>query len=264
MTLYDIYTHSLEAKDINGNFASTRTSPDQRYVLASVSNANYAEMGYSGAEYSSGNTLTEGGVDRGAGTVSTAHVHTGSYALLVAYGNTGFNYTLNAGIADVSKKYKASVWVYAPGESETQPELNKIDLYYTVNGHDIRIVHPVLQKSKSKSWYLLNLDIDANPSASSVYVGVRNNTSRGVYFDDFRVYPMDASMNSYVYDPFTGELAFMLDANNFYTKFEYDAMGRLVRSSRELLNFDYGDGKESYRADAILKEIKYNYGNVKK
>jgi hypothetical protein len=61
-------------------------------------------------------------------------------------------------------------------------------------------------------------------------------------------------------DPFSGELTYMLDGNNFYTKFEYDAMGRLIRTSKELLNYDFGPGKESVKPDAILKEIKYNYG----
>jgi hypothetical protein len=37
-------------------------------------------------------------------------------------------------------------------------------------------------------------------------------------------------------------------------------MGRLVRTSKELLNFDFGSGKESFRADAVINETKYNYG----
>lgn len=253
VTLTDIYSHALEAKDINGHFASSRFDKDQRRVIASAVNAAYDEMGHSGAEYSAGNTHDEGGIDRGQGIPATAFAHTGRYSLMVPRGVEGFNYTLPS-----RKNYKASVWVYAPGLAETQNELSKIQLYYRVNGVETK-VSPVVQKSKSKSWYLLSIDIYPGQSGE-VRVGVRNNAPREVYFDDFRIHPLDASLTAYVYDISTGELTYILDGNNFYTKFEYDAMGRLVRTKKELLNFDFGDGKESHRADVVLNEYKYNYG----
>lgn len=263
LTLYDVFSHGLEAKDLNGNFAATRMDKDQKYVIATASPASYQEIACSGAEYYAGNTEDEGGVNRGEGNASTAHAHTGKNSLLVGFNSKGFNYTLEAGKADLSKKYRASVWLYVPGEGEIQAELDKIELYYSVNGHIRGKVHPVLQKSKSKNWYLLNITITPE-GTGKIYIGCKNNASRGVYFDDFRVHPLHAAMVSYVYDPFSGELNYMLDANNFYTRFEYDAMGRLIRSSKELLNFDFGDGKESFRADKILGEVKYNYGRNNK
>jgi hypothetical protein len=258
LTLYDVYSHGLEAKDLNENYASTRMNREQNKVIASAANARYDEMAYAGAEYYAGNSEKEGGVHRGDGNASKGQAHTGQFGLLVGTNKKGFNYTLSLGKADLTKKYRASVWVYAPGEAESQADLNNLQLYYTLNGEEIASVHPVLQKNKSKSWYLLNLDITPN-GTDQVFVGVRNNTQRGVYFDDFRVHPLNGSLTSYVYDPFSGEVNYILDGNNFYTRFEYDAMGRLVRTSKEMLNFDFGAGKESYRADAVLKEVKYNY-----
>jgi hypothetical protein len=255
---YDVNSHSLEVIDINGNFASTRLERNQQRVIASAVNASYDEMGYSGAEYIAGNTEKEGGIDRGDGVPVTAFAHTGNFSLLVGSGSKGFNYTLNSGLANLAKKYKASVWVYAPGITETQSELNKIELYFKINGVETK-VHPTLQKNKSKSWYLLSIDIDPTGSTET-YVGVRSNAQREVYFDDFRVHPLNASLTAFVYDNVTGELTYILDNNNFYTKFEYDAMGRLARTKKELLNFDFGNGKESFRADAVLKEFNYNYG----
>jgi len=73
-------------------------------------------------------------------------------------------------------------------------------------------------------------------------------------------HPIDASMVSYVYDSFSGELSYMLDANNIYSHYEYDAIGRLVRTSREQLNYDFGNGKESFKPDHITGEVIYNYG----
>jgi hypothetical protein len=235
---------------------------DQRRVIATATHAAYGEMAGSGAEYYAGNAQPEGGVSRGEGTPSTAHRHTGQYSLLVGNNNKGFDYTLQRAQADLSKSYRASVWVYVPGAGETQAELNKIQLSYSVNGTEKRSVHPVLQKNKSKSWYLLNLDMGPEGSGD-ISITCHNKSSRGVYFDDFRVHPLDASLTTYVYDAFSGEFAYLLDANNFYTYFEYDAMGRLIRTSRELFNFDFGDGKESYRADKVLNEVEYNYGRKK-
>jgi hypothetical protein len=258
ITLYDTYSHGLEATDINGQKVSTRMDPEQVRVIASTANAAYNETAYSGAEFSAGNAFNEGDVNRRDGNPSIAKAHTGKYSLLVNSNGKGFSYTLKSGKVDLTKKYRASVWLYTPNDGETQSELNKMQLYYSINGVE-KEVHPILQKSKSKSWYLVNLDIMPNGN-SDIVVGVRNNSVKGVYFDDFRVHPIDASMTAYVYDPFSWEVTHMLDGNNLYTHYEYDAIGRLVRSSREQLNFDFGDGKESFKADKITGEVIYNYG----
>ncbi len=256
---YDMYSHGLEAVDMNDNYAATRMDRNQQRVIASVVNAKYKEFANSGAEYYAGNMDKEGDVSRGEGNPSSGHKHTGTYSLLVGVNKIGFNYTLSSPAADLTKKYRASVWVYAPGDAESQEDLDKIELFYSVNNQQVASVHPILQKNKSKSWYLLNLDIPPN-SNSQVVIGVRNATQRGIYFDDFRVHPLNSVITSYVYDPFTGQVNYMLDSKNLYSRFEYDRMGRLIRSSKELLNFDFGQGKESYRADHVLSEMKYNFG----
>jgi hypothetical protein len=257
VTLYDPYSHAREEEDMNGHKATTLMDYRHERVIASAAPAGYYEAVYSGAENMGGNNEKEGGADRGQGNPSTGIAHSGKFSLLVAANTAGFNYTLESYHADLLKKYRASVWVYAPGEAESQQELNSVQLFYTVNGIEHE-VHPKVQKNKSKSWYLLNLDID--PHGNNVFIGVRNNTSRGIYFDDFRIHPLHAAMTSYVYDKDSGELTYILDSNNIYTKYEYDALGRLTRASKELLNFDFGDGKESYRGDRILQEVRYNYG----
>jgi hypothetical protein len=257
ITLSNIYSDALEASDLNNRYAATRMDPSDERVIASVGNSRYGEMAFTGAEYYNGNSLSDGGVSRGEGNPSSTRAHTGKYSLLVGYNSKGFQYTLRSSEANVHKKYRASVWVYVPGDSETQPELDKVELYYSVNDVVKKAQHPVLQKNKAKSWYLINLDI--MPSEGDITIGCRNNASRSVYFDDFRVHPLDAAMTSYVYDPFSGELTYMLDANNLYLKFEYDAAGRLTRKSKELLNFDFGPDKESFKADRILQDVEYNY-----
>lgn len=54
-----------------------------------------------------------------------------------------------------------------------------------------------------------------------------------VYFDDVRVFPEDASMKSYVYDPQNLRFVAELDERHFATFYEYDSEGRLVRVKKE-------------------------------
>jgi hypothetical protein len=258
-TLYDTYSNALEARDLNGNYSASRMSSSKAKVVANTLNSKYEEMAYSGAEFYAGNTTEDGGVLRGGGNPSKSHIHTGEYSLLVGSSKTGFEFNIDAAECDMNKKYRASVWVYAPGTTETQDELNNIKLIYRINGKEIAKSSPKVQKSKSKSWYLLNLDINPD-GANTISVSVENQTNRDVYFDDFRVHPLNSKMNSFVYDSFTGELTYIIDNNNIYTRFEYDAVGRLIRTSRESLNFDFGDGKESYKDDKKLSETIYNFG----
>jgi len=179
-------------------------------------------------------------------------VQTGSYVR--------FQYKENFINGDPNDPYDFKKFDIDPAESETVDNIVGAQLYYSTNkGKEVE-VHPTIQKNKSKSWYLIEMEIDPS-GADDIVIGCRNNTARNVYFDDFRIHPLDAAMTSYVYDAFSDELTYILDANNFYTQFEYDVMGRLVRTKRELLNFDFGDGKESFRADKIIGETIYNYGN---
>ena len=255
ITKYDPYSHTLEAKDINDNYAATRMDNDHRLVLATAANASYDEIAYSGAEDYVGNDRSEAGVERMDGVSSVAFAHTGEYGLKVSTGKQGFQFTT---VATGNKGYHASVWVYLPGNSETEDQMEQVRLYYTVNGVERGSVHPIPQINKSKNWYLLNLDMDLT-GGGEVVVGCRNSSVRNVYFDDFRVHPLDASMVSYVYDNDTDEVTHILDNNNIYTHYEYDAAGRLVRTSRERMNFDFGEGKRSFRADQKLQETIYHY-----
>ena len=266
ITLYDINSHALEGQDINGNYAATRLDADLYKVIASAANASYQEFAYSGAEQLTGRS-EEGGVGvtlvAGEVGVSNAFAHTGENSLLVNTGQKGFSATItNNEFSSLDKPYFASVWVYLPGKSETETEMAKVRLSaYGDDGRRIATVVPRYQQQKSKSWYLLNLVIDPK-SNQQIRVVCENGAERGVYFDDFRLHPLEASMSSFVYDAHTDELTYILDADNLYTHFEYDAQGRLIRSSRERLNFDFGQGKRSFRADQKLQQIHYNYAET--
>lgn len=62
---------------------------------------------------------------------------------------------------------------------------------------------------------------------------INASNSMPVYFDDIRIYPIDGSMKSFVYDPENFRLMSELDENNYATYYEYDNEGGLVRIKKE-------------------------------
>ncbi|QQX76516.1 MULTISPECIES: hypothetical protein [Aequorivita] len=53
------------------------------------------------------------------------------------------------------------------------------------------------------------------------------------YFDDFRIFPYNGNLKSFVYDPVTQRLMAELDENNYATLYEYDKEGGLIRVKKE-------------------------------
>ncbi|MEM9341060.1 MAG: hypothetical protein AAGA66_20170, partial [Bacteroidota bacterium] len=251
VSLYNYNSHALEAVDINEDQVASRMDPRQFRVLATVANASYDEVYYSGAEYYEGNDGTEGGVSRLSGAPTTGRAHSGSYSLITAPGREGFEVVLEH---PKERRYRASVWAYLPGDAETPEEMRRVELYAEADGVQVASVSPEFQENKSKNWYLMNLDIDPPPGTQTLRVSVYNDAIRAIYLDDFRVHPQDAVMTSYVYNQRTGEVTYILDKDNLYTQFEYDAMGRLTRTYREIF----------YTVDRVLNETIYHYSNENK
>ncbi|MEI6946323.1 DUF5977 domain-containing protein [Paraflavisolibacter sp. H34] len=69
--------------------------------------------------------------------------------------------------------------------------------------------------------------------------------AEGVTIDELRLYPRNAQMTTYCYQPLVGVTS-TCDANNRFTFYEYDGLGRLVEIKDEQGN--------------ILKNIAYNFG----
>lgn len=71
-----------------------------------------------------------------------------------------------------------------------------------------------------------------------VYLGFDDDVSVGgpdykVWFDDVRVFPADAAMTSYVYNPYNLKLEAVLDQNNYASIYEYALDGALERTKKE-------------------------------
>lgn len=230
VTRYTHWSYPVEAKDINGNFAASKMADNFSKTVAG-GNARYTEMYYSGAEHVLSGNNFEGEV-KGASFRSSSKAHSGDYSVK---NNTASDKvfevsgTIGANQTDVSKsfrpgKYKVSLWFDDSDQCGGVPVL-------TVNGG----VKPYSDKVKAGTWSQYNYYVDLTSAMETLNLSV-SSTAIGHYFDDFRMHPIYASMNSYVYDKDTDELTYILDANNMATKYVYDPAGRLCKTYVEVMN----------------------------
>jgi len=258
ITLYDVFSKTLEARDMNNNYSATHMNYGEQKVALTGGPANYSEMAYSGAEDAGVNQTNTAFVQAAGGVVSTAAAHTGARSLLLApSGTRGFLYTVNTARLALGRAYTAAVWVKpVSGTNST------VRLYYDIDGTVKG--SSIASGSSTKTaggWSLINLTLTAGDIASGSVLHVwcqNDDASLQAYVDDMRFQPVNASTTAYVYDPFSGELTYILNNNNLYTRFEYDAAGQLVRTYKEKLNtgtFANGEFKTN--------QYTYNYGAVK-
>lgn len=232
---YTHYSSALETSDINGMKSSVKLGYQEQLPLASASNAKYVEIAYSGAEDVVSQKLFGGEVGIGNGSIVSTSSHSGNNSLQLSSG-TGFVFKSD-GISP-SKKYRASVWTNSTNGR----------IYYKLNGGPTEQLSaaPIEQK-KIGSWYLL--EFNNIPGGTSIEIGVKNNSTGVVLYDDFRFQPMDANMNCFVYDKVTQKVTHILNNDNLYDRFEYNDGGVLVRTFRE--SFKYGE--------KMISETKTNF-----
>ncbi|HYE55521.1 MAG TPA: hypothetical protein VD996_11780 [Chitinophagaceae bacterium] len=233
ITLYNTYSNALEAVDVNNAYGSTKFGYNNSKVLFTVGPARYHEMFYAGFE---DNSYTEGlsGISS-----STAYVegngnnHTGEKHLYVLPSVSNvFSYNVSTDKLVPGRDYFASIWIKAPTAQQSYAQL-----YYSINGGSKSMSAPASSSPQAGDWRLLTLKIPGSVITPGVTlnVGLVNNYFQPCYADDFRFQPFDSEGTAYVYNSQTGELTYMLDNNNLYTHFQYDAVGRLVKTYRETL-----------------------------
>ncbi len=233
--LYDRNSHPLEIVDINDNKASTKMGNRDSWVL-STSTAPYTEAYYSGAEYIHyRNVGYFDGEVRSSGQ-STEKSHTGDYSVKATAGLQGFRVFTD--FAARPGKYKVSVWVNNTNKSNARVNVGNGNENF--NGEEIVAGH----------WTQMNHYFDLN-GQQAVYVTSASGT---VYFDDFRMHPVWASMNSYVYDE-NGRLSFVLGPNNMGAHYRYDTMGRLTS-----VGIEVEAGTTSIANGGYINSQRYKYG----
>lgn len=251
LTRYNVYSAALEAKDFNNQFVSTKMGYQNSKVTVTAAQARYGEIAYTGAEdqmLQYGKLSTN--ILLGEGEISSDVAHTGSNSISLEPGKTGITYQVPLSDLDpVRRDYQCKVWV------KSAEDVTKARMFYKVDNQAIVFNSPSFQKTAA-GWYLLEMRVPSSVLASgnSLTVGCKNIGEVGIInFDDFRFQPLSSPATSYVYDRNTGELTYIIDNNNLYVKYEYDAIGRLVKVSKEVL------GKSVV---PVVKEIVYNHAKA--
>lgn len=261
---YSRDSRTLESRDFNGLYASSRLGYDDNYVLATASNARFHEIFSSGAESQRGTTQFLESEVQGVGDIheNTSFAHTGEACLRVNTGQYGF-YLIGSSTSALNQtqQYQASVWVRTDNKESARLTVLVKDGESTL----FQIARDVSDAStvRAGDWYKLTLLIDfaALDLSPGEYIEVTTTSLDGfVYFDDFRLEPYDAAMLSYVYDDATGRLTATLDAENFATVYEYDDAGRLERVKQEFPENGTPGSSDYYPGGfQTVQEYDYNY-----
>lgn len=278
ITAMNNYSHILESKDLNGVYSSCLLDSNQSNTIAYASNAKKGEIAYCNFE-----SFEFGGNSQGNMKVSTPNPwvinisnpyvccsklkqHTGNVSLRVLSGD-GCTYTNeynSVSIDDLnpSKAYVASVWVFASKDDE----FDEASLYFKTSRANINIkfgevsisnTDKNFKKSGAGLWHRLELTIPPGvaQNGDKIIIGCKRKTmaadqTHAVYFDDFRVQPLQSDMSTYVYDVY-GRVIYTLNNDNLYTKYSYDNAGKLSAVFKEI----FGPQKE-----VLVSQSKINYG----
>lgn len=268
-TRYDHYSHALESRDVNGAYNAVKTGYNQSQEIATVGNAKYTEFAYSGAEDPAVETpgYFGGEVSIGVGQrYASANVvaHTGQYCSRVGAQGTGFNFrgVVGTGVTNITAgtSYRLSTWVHRDdvgGVGRLFAALDNVPLAET----------SILATNTKRAgdWFRLDLVATVPASATAgqtVVFGCRNAGNDFVYFDDFRVCPLKANMSSKVYDPHSNRLTHVLDNENLYTRYEYNAAGRLLRVYKESFDRPSSNAPIAPPTSRLVKEYDYNYAHM--
>lgn len=259
------YSKVLEVSDMNNVNSSAICDPSSKYVIASAANAARDEIAYTGCEFKDYYTINsdpvksilEGYVKLGNGAVvnDKNRAHTGMHALKVDKSQEGFSYSF---LPRLGKYYRASVWVHIPNFEDESQHLDYARIICRYKDSKVQIGGMAIlnEKFKANAHHLINLDISAdqisliNGVLPEIEFVCLNRADQSIYFDDFRVSPLDASLFTYVYDLDNGRLTHILNNENLYQRFEYDDMGTLRKVFQELF----------YPAEKIVSEQSFNYG----
>jgi len=135
-------------------------------------------------------------------------------------------------IPEPGETYAISLWVKEGGASATDTTYNApfVQIQY---GGGVTNPAPFIAKGKIiEGWQRIYSEFTIPSLATSITVQLGSNSGTS-HFDDIRIYPINGSMKSYVYDPVSLKLIAVLDENNYATLYEYDQEGSLIRTKKE-------------------------------
>ncbi|MBI2968478.1 MAG: hypothetical protein HYY40_11800 [Bacteroidetes bacterium] len=137
----------------------------------------------------------------------------------------------NSFAPEPGKNYILSAWVKendVTATTYTGPEI-MLEFLFNVG----QTLHFKAKGNIIDGWQRIEEEFTVNNAAIGINVVLKNTGTTDVFFDDIRIFPVDANMKSFVYDPVTRKLAAELDERNYATFYEYDEEGSLIRVKKE-------------------------------
>jgi len=241
ITKYSPYGYPVEEQDVLGIKSSAKFGYNNTLPVSVVQNAGYDETKFIDFEY--------GFVSSPTGIVTTQFAHTGraSYDLSL---DPNHNFVTNYPISNAmisGKGLGIKLWlrnslsevVTSPNYRLKNPNL-QLKAIIGTQPFDMKLI------AQTGEWSLYSVDIKnfvtipLSPSGSANYnikLSYNHSTvgSEKVLIDDFRVQPLDASMNCSVYMA-DNKVAAQFDDQHFGVFYEYNNKGQLVRKSIETIN----------------------------
>ena len=169
--------------------------------------------------------------------LSTVKAHTGTQSLRVELNEDFMQVKLRPRSA---RTYIVSAWVSR--DDTDVPTFDTGDLgiqiKYWQNGQEMTAQRPALFVPGGPiiaEWQRVEGQFQVPADADSISIALQYGTgfAPGAYFDDIRVEPLDARLETFVYDPATMRIGAKLDNNNLATFYSYQADGSLQQTQRE-------------------------------
>lgn len=250
VTKYTPNGNAIEEKDAIHLYSAAKYGYAQTVPYMVAQNATYDEAFFESFEVSypvSSNLYLEEKVKHIASDISSAYAHSGSKSLVLGTKNftiTETNLTPKMSNEGISVK----VWVKDPQRTQV-PVKGSIVGNVTVPLNFAKI-------AQTGEWSLYEAKV-TNWSGMTTNMGIKvllvNNVSgqSDIYVDDYRLQPLKASMNAYVYDVKTLRLLASFDDQHFALFYQYNDEGKLVRKL-----------KETERGTKTIAETQYNLPKV--
>jgi len=194
-------------------------------------NSNGAKRPWKGKVGIITNTSSESNPYSQENFVISNSAHSGKQSLMVESGNT-VTFKQNILNLEAGKKYIFNAWIKC-GNSNIDTYKNDFNDYikvicgattYSLNSNSYKT-------QLIEGWQLVQLEFTA--LAGQLSIQLNSLSGDDVYFDDIRIFPSDANINSYVYNKTNYRLMATLDNNHFATFYYYDTEGNLFLVKKE-------------------------------
>lgn len=237
----DVHAVNIDAGDhfmIPGLAPALDETTRDEFTLLKLTLANGSDLGtswwtgeatlYYDQDLSASNAVLPTG---GKARISNEKAHTGDYSLqLVLAPNTASTFPQNTLHLQLNKEYIFSTWINTATIFGAGSEIK----HTYDNGYlEIRMGGALMKPTGNiiEGWQ--RVEGKFTYSGDNDLVLLDSEASRVMYLDDVRIYPADANMQSYVYDPVNYKLRATLDNNNYATFYVYDDDGSLIITKKE-------------------------------